>query len=265
MVAPAIVAAGISTAGNILGGLLGGGKTSLKDVHGQLYAQYMAQRRSLIENPSYVVQGAKKAGLHPLSVLGSPVSSPVSGQIFDQGSNDRAANAISAAGQGIASMYNAHASREEKALSAVSAKLGVENQQLQNDRLRSEIALMNQPGRPAGMAANPVIPGQADSGVLLVPKEDTLNKGGHQPGTRASAQYFDYPGLGRIRHMSEEAAEATEDDPLAKMMFSLMYSAPDLANNLMGKVKEMWNWKKQDWKTNKTNFRNKLHFKKGGK
>ncbi|AYQ58823.1 DNA pilot protein [Termite gut associated microvirus 2] len=100
------------------------------------------------------VADAKAAGIHPAYALGAnlPSASP-SYQAGDFGF-------LSDAGQHIGRAVQAKATAQERELSLQSAALQVENQQLQNDYLRSQIAVMNQPAQP------PSLPSPLDRSVV---------------------------------------------------------------------------------------------------
>lgn len=247
------VASGFGSAGSIVSGIgkiasaFGGGKSALKQMNQQSEVARRHQQYLDISRPTWMVKGAKDAGVHPLTVFGSQAGAPASAS-FGSFSGSSVADNLQQMGQGVSSIAHAYSTREEKSLATQSAALGVENQKLQNDRLRSEIALMNQPGRASGVSSSAAIPGQPDSavGVRLVPKEDTLNLSGNSPGVRPAAQDFEYPGLGKVRHMNDAAAEATEDDFLSKALFASMYTFPDVFRNIWNKTRHMRQYNGRD-------------------
>lgn len=187
------------------------------------------QSKEVLQNQiQWKVKDAEKAGLHPLAALGmSPANySPVVVGGSDQGATD----AINTMGQGVQRAVQAYQSKEQRQLEMASASLSLENQQLQNERLRSEIALM-QPGSPPGMAANPYMSGQGDSDTLKVPKEFIAGTSGLEVGERQGLQKMFFPGIGPVRTKSEALGEAMEDSLLGSAMVDLLYTLPDLGYN----------------------------------
>lgn len=96
-----VIGGGLSAAGSIASGLLG------KQGSGHSYQYYLDrqfnQTRDLAKNqPSWLVEGAKKAGLHPLAVLGMNVGSGQSFSMGDTGSSYQDTSWLNDAGQGIA-------------------------------------------------------------------------------------------------------------------------------------------------------------------
>lgn len=143
---PLVTSSLISAGSNLLGGLFGGGSNN-KQRSRALEDQYDMTRRYALEQPSWIAEGAKRAGFHPLAALNmSPAQAPA----ITVGGNDYgAAEAVKDMGQGISRAAGAYASREDRQLVLASAKLDLENKQLQNERLRSENRLMTAPGTPA--------------------------------------------------------------------------------------------------------------------
>lgn len=146
----------MSGASSLLGGLFGGGKSkgpSLRD-QAELGLWYERHR------PEALMKGAEMAGIHPLVAFGI---SPGGGPSFQIGGQDgpTMADRMEQMGQGISRAASAFVPRSQRQMMEASARLSLENQALQNDRLRSEIALMHAPGTPAGMD-DPRYPGRKD-------------------------------------------------------------------------------------------------------
>lgn len=182
---PLVTSSLISTGGSLLGGLLGGGSKrpriseAIKNAIGykkhnstsialldQLGIREGSQEGQYVSAPQadaiaqhYALTGkmgsAKLNNIHPLTALGiQPSVSGITNSIgsMDDSSSSRWGDALNEAGQGISRAVAAYSSREEREMSKISAKLQLENQELQNARLRSEIALMHSPGSPPGMS-----------------------------------------------------------------------------------------------------------------
>ena len=80
-----VIGGGIQAAAGIGSALIGGNKGS-----GHSYQYYLDrdynQLQSIAKNqPSWLVEGAKKAGLHPLAVMGMPLASGGSHSMGDMG------------------------------------------------------------------------------------------------------------------------------------------------------------------------------------
>nr|QJB20682.1 MAG: DNA pilot protein [Microvirus sp.] len=145
---PMITSTLISAGSNILGGLFGGKSKKGPSLEDQYGAAAVASQNQARLMPSHQVAGWKAAGIHPLAGLGlSTPAAPAFGQV---GGNDGPdwGSRLSEMGQGVSRAAAAFASREEREMAKASGVLQLENQQLQNDRLRSEIALMHSAGTP---------------------------------------------------------------------------------------------------------------------
>jgi len=147
-----IISGGLSLAGSLLAGKqkAPSGPTLEEQYNANLGAQLNAARQL----PEAQAEGWRKAGIHPLAGLGvSAPSVPGFASIGQESSTDnRWGNALESMGQGVSRAAAAYASREERDMARASGLLQIENQQLQNDRLRSEIALMHSPGTPPGLS-----------------------------------------------------------------------------------------------------------------
>ena len=88
----------IGAAGNVVGGLLGGKKDSAKK---QAKLAWKQQEKAWLRGPQLMMEGAQRAGLHPLAVLGGSWSAPgvqvVDGQ---SGWGDAIGSGLQAAAQG---------------------------------------------------------------------------------------------------------------------------------------------------------------------
>jgi len=155
-----IIAAGINTAGSLLGGLLGGGGSAegggaKKAKHHQL--DYDRRRIKAI------VDGANDAGIHPLAALGAAsggggFAAPVNSGSSGFGLGDAISGGMASLSDAFANAYESDQDRmerdqerkelqRERALDNLRSKeitpeikLQRENMQLQNDLLRADIA-----------------------------------------------------------------------------------------------------------------------------
>lgn len=189
-------------------GLGGGGQVSRKrERDSAVIASQEALKHSRLA-PSAAVEGFRAAGIHPLfGLTGTSGVTAMPSYSTPAGGSNRD---YAAAGQGIERAVSAFTSAPERALAAESAKLSIENQQLQNDMLRTQILHMNSPGTPPGYSGGTsMFPGQND--VLKIPKEVVANTGQTEKGIRAIAQRFQFAGS-PIYGMSEDFANAGNDD-----------------------------------------------------
>jgi len=156
---PALSSAGSFLSGlGSIGSIFGGSKKgpSLRDqaIAGAVAEDMLFDTR---------MDNAAQHGFHPLAMLGMP---PMGGGGFAIGgdSGPSKMEKMAEMGQGISRAASAFTSREEREMAKLSAQLGLENQALQNDRLRSEIALLHAPGSPPGHSSmpDPRYPGQTD-------------------------------------------------------------------------------------------------------
>lgn len=158
---PLVTSALIQGGSDILGSLMGGGSKRGPSLQDQNDAAVSLDAR-MIESR---MKRAEELGIHPNVMLGI---GPMPGANFSIGGGDSGpskAEKMSQMGQGISRAVHAWQTREERELGKVSAQLAVENQSLQNDRLRSEIALLHAPGSPPGMSlpsADPRYPDRKD-------------------------------------------------------------------------------------------------------
>jgi hypothetical protein len=159
---PLVTSTLISAGSSLLGSVFGGKKKgpSLEDIQNANVRQEDMLFDSRMEN-------AKQHGIHPLVMLGIP---PSGGGTFGfsggESSEPSKFEKMAEMGQGISRAAHAWLTREEREMGKISAQLQLENQALQNDRLRSEIALLHQPGSPPGQSAfattDPRYPGRQD-------------------------------------------------------------------------------------------------------
>lgn len=133
----------------------------------QLSERQMAEQREFAQHGiRWKVEDAVAAGLHPLAALGtnSPSYSPTSVN-FAPEINGRGA-AFAQMGQNLSRSYQATATQDER----IASKLRLENMQLQNDLLRSQISSINNPNNPPMPIAgsDSFVSGQGDSGIMVV-------------------------------------------------------------------------------------------------
>lgn len=218
------IAAGL----DIAGGLLGSKGTSRKrERDSAIIASEVALDHSR-KAPSAAVEGFRAAGIHPL--FGLTGTSGVTAMPSYSTPADNGGPNFAQVGQGIARAATAFAGRAERAIAEKSAQLGIENQELQNQRLRSEITLMNQPGRGPGLTSVPGLPGQGDSSLARAKEMISLmdtpygRKQGAHPLHKSA-----YDENGNVIRMFNE--EDLGDNDLAQIAHFLRYTMPDHLHN----------------------------------
>lgn len=238
---PLVTSSLIGAGSNLLGGLFGGG-----DDGPTLWQQYNEKEQSsyrMAENlPEKQVLGFRKAGIHPLAGLGIPSGgSGGMAQVGGDSSGRNFADYAAEAGQGISRAVAAYASREEREMAIASSKLSLENMELQNARLASEVALMRQAGTPPGFSAmNPDAPDARYS----LQKDRPIGYGDQAPILREAIN----PSGHKIRVWNEEDLG---DNEMASILHGIMYTAPDMAKsamrNLADKIHKLT--RKHRWKS----------------
>lgn len=126
----------LGAVGTIAGGLFGGSKGG-----GHSYQYYLdrdyKQTKRLAENQfSWMVQGAKNAGLHPLAVLGTPLSQTSGHYVGDSQGSDY--SWLGKAGQQIGRAAGAFLSKEDRMKEEMYSDQ-MRNQQLENNSLQNRL------------------------------------------------------------------------------------------------------------------------------
>lgn len=227
MVAPVVLAAGISAASSLLGGLFGGKKKG-PSLEEQAQHQIHAQKEMDLKRPSWVVEGAKAAGLHPLAVLGMPAVGASVGSIGggSESSGSRMGRTIADMGQGVSRAVSAYKDAETRATEKRMIDLQMQGLELDNVRKASEIKLMNQPGNPPGMSVTGA-EGFHDMLSKQMPGQMGIQKGA-PPIFKTAVDQKGNP----IRVWNEE--DLGDSEVLAALT-SMGYSVPDWIHGNIGK------------------------------
>ncbi len=208
----------------MIGALIGAGASLLGGLMGKKSAEKQAAQNIKMQKEfaqtgiQWKVKDAEKAGIHPLYALGAQTHSfsPVS-------VGDPLPGAIADMGQGIGRAVESGMSSAGRASRALEA-LTIQRAELENTKLASEIALMNQAGQPpAPITENAVIAGQAQSVVTAAPQETIINPSApHQENVaRPELMWSRGPGGGYIAGPSKETAESMESNPLGTVQFAI--------------------------------------------
>lgn len=233
----------ISAGGSLLGGIFGGGQ---KRPRYEPYARALVGPGTYDKKPLSLSQAeafhqsnmfagrvadAKKNDIHPLFALGvQPFHTPpmqVGGG--DSGSNLGAA--LSNAGQDLGRAYNAYKSKPERQLAETSAKLAVENQSLQNDLLRSQIARVHQQSNPSYPGGDNFIPGQGlSTQISKVPVNHV--------GIRDDMVPIHTIAYGQNKRPIRVYNEDLGDNELAQAAHFLRYTGPDYIHGGMQDLRD---------------------------
>jgi len=212
-----------------IGGLFGGSGNNFKGMRSQLELQSGQQRSDAEFYAKYLpeaqAEGWARAGIHPLAGMGIPTHAGGSYSIGGGSTGRDTWGAISDMGQGISRAAGAFFTKEQRSMEMASNALMLENQQLQNERLRSEINMMNAPGTPPGLPS--------ESWVQKVAKQVTHNTGGGiEAGINPGMTYTDVPGLGHVLLPTEKAAEQTEASYLIPLLMDLYSGGEYFSRNV---------------------------------
>jgi len=170
MVAPAIIAAGISAGSRLLGGLLG---KSSSDKATSRTAESAAADRALQKEFAkngirWKVADAEAAGLHPLAAIGAQGASysPVSAQFTADTSMP---SALSGMGQDISRAITASSSKKDRVTASILKDQLIRKGSLENDLLQAQITRLKSaqvgPGVPSEARVETVAPGQSAIGA----------------------------------------------------------------------------------------------------
>lgn len=184
---PVVGSALVSAGADLLGGLLGG-KTSKKSQVGLARNMSTVQldhdKASALNRPSWIVEGANKAGISPLVAMGLQPSSVPSISVGDDGGG--MASAMSSMGQNLGRAAEAYLSRDQRAKMEVRDGLALERAKLENDLLRSQISSVNRTaGTPGLPSSSGYFAGQGDAGGVSVVPDEVIAKAKGDPSTRA--------------------------------------------------------------------------------
>lgn len=265
---PLVTSTLISTGANMLGGLFGGKQKRGPSVQEQVNAQALAQQTIDRNRPSWLVEGANAAGVHPLVAFGmQPVSA---GQIsFDSGSDSGSkwGNIAADAGQGLARTIEAAGTIEERQANRMILMNTVRRGELENDLLASQIARMNQQSIPP--VPNNLEP--SGSGRYATDPNNLKERlrtmatplGAEDGATPLHKWAYDESGV-PMRMFNEEGLG---DNDIAQIAHFLRYTAPDYLYGHVGRpaakaLSRGFSKIRSGWRTGKAAGRQYQHFSK---
>lgn len=216
----------IGAGSSLLGGLLGKSSADKQNAQQMKLARenIALQKQFARKSIQWKTQDAKKAGIHPLYALGAQgyQFSPVSvGSV-----GDPLGSAIADAGQNIGRAVESGMSSDQRMAGRLGA-LQVQRAELENTKLASEIALMQQAGQPPPHhTPGTVIPGQGN-GVRTVPHEVVSTIGEPSITAGAPAETSLYASRnGYAPSMSETYAEGAGEGVMGQVSWGLRNYVP---------------------------------------
>lgn len=259
-----VIGGGIQAGAGIASGLLGGKKGGISYQH-QMDINLNDAKLRAQNMPSWVVEGAKRAGLHPLAALGVNMGSGGFASVGDNGGYQDT-SWLNDVGQGIGRASGALVDRKTRAQQEAynEAKMGLdlENAKLQNELIQSNIKvnefdMLRQAARDAERSINNqqqvpafpvgrngvVIDGQGDSTTSSLFKVKPAELVANDP-QRFAAEAGSVPEIrfsrtsdgGYAPMRSQALEEALEDDWLGSLGWNLrnrlapnLYDASDAA------------------------------------
>lgn len=216
-------ATAISTGLQVAGSLLGGGSSgAAKEARHIAYDTWQTNKDLAYNGVQHRVADAKKAGIHPLYALGYQGTS-VPTTTYD-GSERRPSVDLASMGQGIGRAIHAVSTQKERQAAAVMTQLQLENQQLQNDFLRSQIAQNLQTQSPAAPSngSSHVIPGQGNA--IEIPSEIIASSPADIARQAGNINEYQYTGPTRSGYglvPSKQMKERLDDDFIASSLWHL--------------------------------------------
>jgi len=235
-----------SAVGSLAGGIM---------QNNQANANIALQKKFAQNGIQWKVEDAKKAGIHPLYALGAQTHSFAPVQSF-------AGDSIASMGQSLGRAYDAYRTSGERldGFTKASQSLQLENNKLQNDLLKQQIAsnqaTLNQPGTPPPVpsAANRyLMPGQGSTAGPLIDRQPTKvtipdpsrphNEAGASPEVG-----WNKTATGWAPGRSEKFAQSAEDDWAAGVGWNIrnrlvpMATIRDTRPPFSAGKGRMWEW-----------------------
>lgn len=200
----------ISAGANIIGGIMG--KNAAK---GQMKEQERYAKNAI----QWKVADAKAAGIHPLYALGAQTMS------YSPVSVGGEQAAMQSAGQDIGRAVHAAATEGDRTLAKASATLQLENQGLQNEMLKSQIARLRQAPNPPMPGTGYVVPGQTQSGPTDAAIKEEAKRKNFDPSNPSGEVFgvsdvgYSHTGTGGFFPMpSDEVKQRIEDNKWQEFM-----------------------------------------------
>lgn len=212
-------AAGLASGfGSLLGGLGSafGGKKKGPTMQDQINGQIQLQRKQFEQT----MANADRFGIHRLVALGAM---PSGGASFSVGGGEAGnwATDLPEMGQNIGRALDAFSGPEQRRVQDVLTRQSIERGDLENELLRSEIALKHAQTGPATPFGQ----------VVTVPDEVTAGSHGYEAGVSQANQRLMFNQDGStIRAMGPDLAGAGLDDGPANWWYQLSRTLPDMVS-----------------------------------
>jgi hypothetical protein len=219
-----------SQAASTLGSLFGGDDADESQKYWARRNETL-QRDAMTKSIQYRVADAQAAGIHPLYALGAQTMSPSPVGVGGSNQGPSKWDRLADMGQNISSSLKSMTTKEERAVAAVQTKQQLENGDLNNELLRSQIAL-NRANAVPSFPSNPTGGGFDDAvKTEIIPTFAKPKKGFMQQGSDKKPMYqsWETP-MGPQVTFSDDVGTYMENDPISIPMF---YS-----NAIMGALKK---------------------------
>lgn len=221
---PLVTSSLISAGGNLLGGILGGKEKKGPSIYEQYWANQDHERTMARNRPSWIVEGAKLAGIHPLVAMGIQPSQGANISIPSSGGGSDWGAVASNLGQDIGRTVEALGTQEERAAQKILTTQAIRRGELENDLLASQAAKIRSTITPP--FPNNVGP---HGNVIINPDEVTSGLGGFEDGTPPAHQRLKWNRYGnKIRTMSPELSGAGLDEGPANWYYHGTRTIPDM-------------------------------------
>lgn len=211
----------IGAAGSLLGGLIGKGSSDdAREAAEAHSARQEALQREFAQNSiRWRVEDAKRAGIHPLAALGGAGAS-YSPSTFMSGGDNSMATAVARSSQDIGRAVDATRTRGERvdaytsSLRQLQLDSGRVDLEIKKADLASRLSRLSQSSSPGLPGSDMFVPGQGDSGLVRMIRQDVTRSGrlGTEPRGIPGVGYVVMPDGTRMPVKSKGATEQLEDD-----------------------------------------------------
>lgn len=200
---PLVTSSLISAGTSLLGGLFGGGQSNNKARKlgiEQLTDQRRSQEILDRERPTWVADGARKAGISPLVAMGMQPVSVGGVSVGGDGGDSHRGQMLADMGQNLGRAAEAYLTQDQRAQQKVVDRLALERAGLENDLLRSQISAVNRTAATPGLPSpsSQVLPGQPYNPELDIPVSQKGTHLDYGPLVNADAVDFDSDPIGYL-------------------------------------------------------------------
>lgn len=234
----------VGTAIDVVGsvaGLFGGKKQKVSHAFDQMLYQHELNKTMAQNAVQWRVEDAKKAGVHPLAALGTPLATNSPVAVGYPSESDSFGDKMASMGQNVSRAMRAAMPQEGREVLDRVEALRLENMGLQNDLLRSQIATVNRdlnPPAPSGGMTKDV----ALQRVVSAPGRPHM-----EPGSVTDVGYSRTP-TGLFPVPSKDVKERIEDAMIPETIWAARNyvfprgKAPDPKLYPLPKGYDYWKW-----------------------